>query len=137
MSWPQVRARQLGSCVDGRQRSSCRIVVTMQGGKVAPLRIHTGCGVMWIRRWIDIIRQLVTELGLVFSVTLVCSTENLADALTSFLEEWMRSERQAVGAAAMGERDTDITSNADVHVCGGHPGIRYMLFFAQRETFQL
>ncbi|XP_045123820.1 uncharacterized protein LOC123511834 [Portunus trituberculatus] len=39
-------------------------------------------GEMLIRRRVDVIRQLVTELELVMSVTLVRSSENRADALT-------------------------------------------------------
>ena len=60
-------------------------------------------------------------------------TEKLADSVTCVPEEWMQNERQAVGAAAVGERNTGVTSIADVHVCAGHPSIRHTLFFARRE----
>ena len=88
-------------------------------------------GEMLIRRRVDIIRQLVTELELVVCVTLVRSKENRADALTRVPEEWLRSDKDApvVSAAAIGA----VTSVADVHIRAGHPGIRRTLFFARRE----
>ncbi|XP_045108000.1 uncharacterized protein LOC123502800 [Portunus trituberculatus] len=50
-------------------------------------------GEMLIRRRVDVIRQLVTELELVMSVTLVRSSENRADALTRVPGEWVRVTR--------------------------------------------
>ena len=50
---------------------------------------------MLIRRRVDIIIQLVEELQLTLSVTLVRSAENLADALTRVPKEWLRNEPQA------------------------------------------
>ena len=92
-------------------------------------------GEMLIRRRVDVIRQLVTELELVLSVTLVRSAENHADALTRVPEEWVRSDKDelAVGAAAVGGQDSAVASVADVHIRAGHPGIRRTLFFARRE----
>lgn len=90
-------------------------------------------GEMLIRRRVDIIRQLVNELGLVLSVTLVKSTENRADSLTRVPEEWVRSDKQVVSAAVSDEKNTVVPSIADVHVQAGHPGIRRTLFFARRE----
>ncbi|XP_045101484.1 uncharacterized protein LOC123498445 [Portunus trituberculatus] len=50
-------------------------------------------GEMLIRRRVDVIRQLVTELELVMSVTLVRSSENRADALTRVPGEWVRGDK--------------------------------------------
>ncbi|XP_045113342.1 uncharacterized protein LOC123505752 [Portunus trituberculatus] len=96
---------------------------------------------MLIRRRVDVIRQLVTELELVMSVTLVRSSENRADALTRVPVEWVRGDKDgsavsvaAVAAAsAASSRDSSVASVADVHIRAGHPGVRRTLFFARRD----
>lgn len=98
-------------------------------------------GEMLIRRRVDVIRQLVTELELVMSVTLVRSSENRADALTRVPGEWVRGDKDgsavsvaAVAAAsAASSRDSSVASVADVHIRAGHPGVRRTLFFARRD----
>lgn len=55
---------------------------------------------MLIRRRVDIIRQLVDELQLTLTVTLVRSAENRADALTRVPKEWLRGGSADVGAPA-------------------------------------
>ena len=96
---------------------------------------------MLIRRRVDVIRQLVTELKLVMSVTLVRSSENRADALTRVPEEWVRGDEDgsavcvvaAAAASAANSRDSSAASVADVHIRAGHPGVRRTLFFARRD----
>ena len=103
-------------------------------------------GEMLIRRRVDIIRQLVDELELSLSVTLVRSAENVADSLTRVPSEWLRSDvtdgPEPVGAAAVTSDEgvavcesahVDRNAVAGVHVRAGHPGIRRTLFFARRE----
>ncbi|XP_045101323.1 uncharacterized protein LOC123498225 [Portunus trituberculatus] len=98
-------------------------------------------GEMLIRRRIDVIRQLVTELELVMSVTLVRSSENRADALTRVPGEWVRGDKDgsavsvaAVAAAsAASSRYSSVASVADVHIRAGHPGVRRTFFFARRD----
>lgn len=91
-------------------------------------------GEMLIRRRVDIIKQLVSEMKLNMSVSLVRSAANHADALTRVPEEWLRNDNTAVAAAAVGEEDTMASRVASVHVRAGHPGIRRTLFFARREV---
>ncbi|XP_045104967.1 uncharacterized protein LOC123500329 [Portunus trituberculatus] len=98
-------------------------------------------GEMLIHRRVDVIRQLVTELELVMSVTLVRSSENRADALTRVPGEWVRGDKDGsavsvaavAAAAAASSRDSSVASVADVHIRAGHPGVRRTLFFARRD----
>ena len=67
-------------------------------------------GEMLIRRRVDIIRQLVSELGLVLSVTLVRSAENRADALSRVPRDWVHSDSSPAApetAAGCGAAETD------------------------------
>ena len=92
-----------------------------------------------IRRRVSIIRQLVDELSLTLSVTLVRSAENRADALTRVPAEWLRDARgaaegpAAAAAAAPCGGDRAVPSVAEIHARAGHPGVRRTLYFARRE----
>ena len=111
---------------------------------------------MLIRRRVSLIQQLVDELGLHVTVTLVRSAENPADALTRVPKDWLRdgmTSDDAIGAeevgilsetaaaAACGAADSDSAANQTlsasiraVHENAGHPGIRRTLFFARRDV---
>lgn len=71
----------------------------MSGRECLRTKVHRE---ILIRRHIDVIRQLLTELGLVLSVTLVHSPENRADTLDRISEDWMLSDTLVAGAAAIG-----------------------------------
>lgn len=90
-------------------------------------------GEMLIRRRVDVIRQLASELEVDLSVTLVRSCENHADALTRVPEEWLKSERLTVAAATVAKQASSTASIADIHAQAGHPGIRRTLYFARRD----
>lgn len=53
------------------------------------------------------------------------------DAMQQLVTEM---DKVAVGAAAVDDQDAAKTKKADVYVCTGHPGIRYMLFFVRYEV---
>ena len=83
-------------------------------------------GEMLIRRRVDIIRQLASELSLDLSVVLVRSTENRADVLTRVPREWLSEAEHArasdgstaniqpaVRAASVAERDAGAAAVAE------------------------
>ena len=93
-------------------------------------------GELLIRRRIGLIRQLMEEMSLTLSVTLVRSADNRADALTRVPREWLRGaddEPSAVAAAAAPAADRPVPTVAEVHDRAGHPGVRRTLYFARRE----
>ena len=75
-------------------------------------------GEMLIRRRVDIIRQLVSELGLALSVTLVRSAANRADALSRVPRDWVHGDSSpatsetAVGCGVV-ETGTAVSSPGD------------------------
>lgn len=89
-----------------------------------------------IRRRVGIVRQLVEELSLSVSVTLVRSCENRADALTRVPGEWLRADHHATVAAAVvvPAGETLLAAIRDVHERAGHPGVRKTLYFARRDV---
>ena len=83
-----------------------------------------------IRRCVEVVKQLVEELSLMVSVTLVRSSENRADALTRVPREWLRDNFAAAAVAPAG----DIPLRAaisDVRERADHPGVRRTLYFAR------
>ena len=85
-----------------------------------------------IRRRVGVVKQLVEELSLAVSVTLVRSCENRADALTRVPREWLRDN--VVAAALVSSGDPSIgAAISDVHERAGHPGVRKTLYFARRD----
>ncbi|KAF0291110.1 Intracisternal A-particle Pol-related polyprotein [Amphibalanus amphitrite] len=111
-------------------------------------------GEMLIRRRVDVIRQLVAELGISLTVSLVRSSQNRSDTLTRVPSLWLRqdsqpadqrpSDGQPVAAAAVvgsevGDGGGAVTVDfrqavTDVHVRAGHPGVRRTLYFARRDV---
>ena len=109
-------------------------------------------GEMLIRRRVDVIRQLVAELGVTLSVSLVRSSQNRSDTLTRVPSEWVRQDGQpandqltnerAVAAVAVDRPDAgggvdaaDLRAAiADVHIRAGHPGVRRTVYFARRDV---
>ena len=112
-------------------------------------------GEMLIRRRVDTIRQLVEELNLDLTVTLVRSAENKADCISRVPAEWLRApdgSAEPVCAAAELDRTQDETAEGDegedsvsgattrkralrdIHARAGHPGIRRTLYFARRDV---
>lgn len=67
-------------------------------------------GEMLIRRRVDVIKQLVAELGISITVSLVRSAQNRADILTRVPSEWVREDgrpAEAVTAAVVAGPDPD------------------------------
>ena len=116
-------------------------------------------GELMIRRRVGIICQLVGELRLRLSVTLVRSAENRADALTRVPKDWLRnvsvtrecespspgvsaavvSEPPPLAGAAAGRADSGTADELCAAVCqshdrAGHPGVRRTLYFARRDV---
>ena len=89
-----------------------------------------------IRRRVGVVKQIVDELSLAVSVTLVRSCENRADSLTRVPKDWLRDGVAAAGAVLSppaGESRL-LTAIADVHERAGHPGVRKTLYFARRDV---
>ena len=112
-------------------------------------------GEMLIRRRVDTIKQLVEELKIDLTVTLVRSAENKADCISRVPAEWLRVPDSAPepvcaaagvdnasdGAAENGGNDVDVSETASrqraiqaVHARAGHPGIRRTLYFSRRDV---
>ncbi|XP_043235723.1 uncharacterized protein LOC122388597 [Amphibalanus amphitrite] len=116
-------------------------------------------GELLIRRRVGIICQLVGELQLRLSVTLVRSAENRADALTRVPKDWLRnvsvtrecespspgvsaavvSEPPPLAGAAAGRADGGTADELRAAVCqshdrAGHPGVRRTLYFARPDV---
>ena len=117
-------------------------------------RLHTKAhGEMLIRRRVELLRQLVSEMQLSMSVRLFPSAENHADRLTRVPKEWIRRgtttddegpEEPESGArvcgAMVGVDDEgrvgppdSVSAIRDVHERAGHTGVRKTLYFARRE----
>ena len=102
-------------------------------------RLRTrAAGEMLIRRRVDLIRQLVEELQLEMTVTLVRSAENRADVLTRVPKDWVaavnRADEPVAAAGAARGPVGDLDRVRDVHCRAGHPGVRRTLYFARRDV---
>ena len=86
-----------------------------------------------IRRRVGVVQQLVEELSLTVSVTLVRSCENRADALTRVPRKWLRDNVAAAAVVPAGDRPLR-AAISDVHEGAGHPGVRKTLYFARRNV---
>ncbi|XP_043199219.1 uncharacterized protein LOC122368950 [Amphibalanus amphitrite] len=112
-------------------------------------------GEMLIRRRVDTIRQIVEELHIELTVTLVRSAENKADCISRVPAAWLRepdSSPEPVCAAAGADGVTGVSTGSeasgadggeatslhsairDVHARAGHPGIRRTLYFSRRDV---
>ena len=103
-------------------------------------------GEMLVRRRVDLIKQLVTELDISLTVSLVRSAQNRADILTRVPSEWVREDGLPAGpmtAAAATGPDTGedkstaaghLSAIAGIHATAGHPGVRRTLYYARRDV---
>ena len=110
-------------------------------------------GEMLLRRRVDTIRQLVEELKISLTVTLVRSAENKAHCISCVPAEWLREQDNSPDpvCAAAGTNGSDTGAECDessptgdlearqraireVHARAGHPGIRRTLYFSRRDV---
>ena len=78
-------------------------------------------------------KQLVEELSLAVTITLVRSCKNRADALPRVPREWLHDN--VVAAAVVSSGDPSIgAAISDVHERAGHAGVQKTLYFARRDV---
>ena len=109
----------------------------ISGTLTGKARVHTkAASEMLIRRWLSTLKELVKEYVLTVDVTLVLSTQNIADQLTQVPQRWfeaMKKENEPkllIGTAHIDELDA--SQIMAIHRGSGHPRVRRTTHFVRR-----